>query len=562
MVIQLMQTLLAAGSMAVVQFLESVSNVCFGAVQPAMDQHTVLEDIAHNIVDEASARRVYEKYDDKTGLLVTCRRSDRMIDESMNRHDFDATPVLLHCGHTVCRGCAYRCVRAHENAKQDTMFAMVECPVRCNRQTAFVCDLGVEWLPIDIRRIRLLQEQKDQLPKQPQQAMCCEHKDRVATVRCTHVSCAEFPLMCAECDKAEHSGRNSSKHVRVSPSQVSASASRASPSDSICSAHQLPLTGVCMGDGAPVCGECLYDHVGHEVKRLHEVCSDWSTKLETLQRETLIRAHILSGRAASVQQQCDDMMSDIMTHFDSVVHCANTRRNQLAFEVRRWRKMQLEESKMLAAESSQVSASAMYERMLLQRALMVCDESKSLKQNRKNSKQAHAGKRKPGKRSSSVQSASAAATCSSSASSSVATLAERVPDAVLGSVAGNVHARGSAIESQSVELTNGIAAMQAEDLSVVFDNATHASVLDRIRSMGGVNVRATNIWTQGLSQLQSCDGDQSSSPSSRNSTKRKAASELSIGNGSSSAQQEESQSQEVSASPNHKRRRRQSDTTA
>jgi hypothetical protein len=65
-------------------------------------------------------------------------------------------------------------------------------------------------------------------------------------------------------------------------------------------------------------------------------------------------------------------------------------------------------------------------------------------------------------------------------------------DALLGSVASHVqcHGRGSAIEAQSVELGDGINAMQVEDMSVVFHNATHAFVLDRIRCMGEVNVRS------------------------------------------------------------------------
>jgi tetratricopeptide (TPR) repeat protein len=295
----------------------SASDICFGAVQPTSDKYATLEDIARHIVDEPSARRVYEKYDDKTGLLVACRRSDRMIDESMNRDDFDATPVLLHCGHTVCRGCAYKCVRAHENAKHDTMFAMVDCPTHCNRQTAFVCDLGVEWLPIDTRRIRLLQDRKQQRQQKSHTLMCSEHKDRVATVRCTHPLCGESSLMCADCNTAEHSSRNGSKHVRVPPSAVVPAP--AVSSSSLCTTHQQPLTGVCLTDSMPVCNECLYDHIGHEVKRLHEVCSDWSKKLETLQRETLIRAHVLSDRAACVQDKFDDIMCDITTHCDSIV---------------------------------------------------------------------------------------------------------------------------------------------------------------------------------------------------------------------------------------------------
>jgi B-box zinc finger len=539
---------------------ESVSNVCFGTIPQTMDRFTLLEDITDHIVDKDSARRLYQQYDSKTKMLKQVRRSDRMIDESMNRDDFDATPVLLHCGHTVCRGCAYMCVRAHENATHDTMFAMVDCPTRCNRHTAFVCDLGVEWLPIDIRRIRLLQEQKQKQQQQkPQAIMCSEHKHRVATVRCTHVMCAKFALMCAECDQVEHRARSNRDHIRIAPSLVPPT--MADASCSLCSTHQQLLTGICVTDGTPVCGECLYDHIGHDVKRLHEVCSDWSKKLETLQRETLIRAHVLSDRAAIVQRSFDDMVSNITTHCDSVVQGVNVRRNELLFEARRWRKMQLEEPKMLAAESSKLSATAMYERMLLQRALAPRDDCKSAVKKEKPTKTRPA--RRKSSRLASAQSSSAAAAAaatssstSTSSSDSVATLASSVPDAVLGSIASTAHASGSAIKARSVELGNGIDAMRAENMSVVFHNATHDYVLDRIRCMGEVTVCPINIWPQGLAKLQSL-GD-TSSPCSRNSTKRKVA--------STSHHQHKSESDGLAASsdsaaspssgPSHKRRRR------
>jgi B-box zinc finger len=440
-----------------------------------MNDYALLEDMAHHIVDEPSARRLYEERDGKTGLLVACRRSDRMIDESMNRRDFDATPVLLHCGHTVCRGCAYQCIKAHENARYDTMFAMVDCPVRCNRQTAFVCDLGVEWLPIDTRRIRLLQQHR----KASRKPMCSEHKDRIATTRCTHALCAECPLMCADCDKAEHSSRSGSKHVRVAPSQATASAS--APSDSLCSTHQQPLIGVCVTDSTPICAQCVFDHAGHEFKRLHEVCCDWSQKLETLQRETLIRAHVLSDRTSSVQRHFDELVRSINTRFDAVNHSSDARRNELLFKARKWRKMQLEESKMLAAESSQLSATAMYERMLLHRALDPEQADSKLRAKSKSKSKAKSKGKSTSKQS------------GKSASDSVSSPSVRVPDAVLGSVARQAQAAGSAIEAQSIQLNAGIAAMQAEDMNVTFDNASHASVLHTIQCMGTITVDPTHI---------------------------------------------------------------------
>jgi B-box zinc finger len=503
---------------------ESVSDLCFGAGQTT-DKHMLLEDIARNIVDEDSVERLYRHYDAKTDMLVQCRRSDRMIDETMNRIDFDATPVLLHCGHTVCRGCAYTCVRAHENAKYDTLFAMVNCPTRCDRETVFVCDLGVEWLPVDIRRIRLLQQHST-----ASNQMCSGHNDRVATARCTHASCAEFPLMCAECDKTEHSTRNARDHVRVSPSQIAITISAAS--DSLCAEHQQPLSGVCMTDGVPVCGECLYDHLEHEVKQLHEICSEWSKKLEALQRETLVKAHILGDRAVSVQRHFDAMVGAITTCFGTISRNAQNRQNKLLFEARRWRKMQLEQAKMLAADSSQLSATAMYENMLLQRALGPCaddhsddghdDDSKShrpvnLGPSSVASTSASTSTSMSTSTSTSTStsvcasasasvSASASASASASVSASVSASAsapasasassyETISDVILGGIARQVHASGSAIEAESTKLDISIAAMQAENMNVTLDSAILGFVLHSIESMGKVTIDATVVET-------------------------------------------------------------------
>jgi hypothetical protein len=144
-----------------------------------------------------------------------------------------------------------------------------------------------------------------------------------------------------------------------------------------------------------------------------------------------------------------------------------------------------------------------------------------------------------------------------------------VPDAVLGSIASNVHASGSALEAQSVELGAGIDTMRAGDMSVVFQDATHASVLDRIRTMGQVTIRPTNIWSQGLARLQSQHNN--SSPSTRNNTKRKAAS-ASVNKASSSSHQQQldgvasSDSLSAAASsasgPSRKRRRRDNESHA
>jgi SPRY domain/B-box zinc finger len=275
--------------------------------------------------------------------------------------------------------------------------------------------------------------------------VCSEHKDRVATACCTHPTCAKFSFMCAECDEADHSSRSTRDHIRVPPSQSAVSVTASA--DALCSTHQQPLTGVCVTDGVPVCDKCLFDHSGHEFKRLDDVCYDWSTKLEALQRETLIRAHVLSDRAASVQHDFDEMVGSINTHFDNIDNGSAARRHQLLFEARRWRKMQLEEAKFLAAESSQLSATAMYERMLLQRVLQPDDLAPIVD----------------------------------------AIPSSTVPEAVLGSMARQAQVTGSKIEAQSAKIDTSIAAMHTEDLEIIFDSTVHASILDQIKSMGKVS---------------------------------------------------------------------------
>jgi hypothetical protein len=135
------------------------TNVRFGTTQQTMDKHAPLGNTAPLIAESSSDVTVYRKYDIKADLLSQCRSSDRMLDENISQCDLDATPVLLHCSHTICRGCTHTYARTDACAKPGTKFVVVDCPRRCHRNTAFICDLGVEWLPIDVHRIRLLQEQ-------------------------------------------------------------------------------------------------------------------------------------------------------------------------------------------------------------------------------------------------------------------------------------------------------------------------------------------------------------------------------------------------------------------
>jgi hypothetical protein len=78
---------------------------------------------------------------------------------------------------------------------------------------------------------------------------------------------------------------------------------------------------------------------------------------------------------------------------------------------------------------------------------------------------------------------------SQSSSSSSAT----VSDALLGSVARQAQSAGSAIESQCIELNSGIAGMNAQDMNVTFDNASHSSVLSIIQSMGTITLDQAHI---------------------------------------------------------------------
>jgi B-box zinc finger len=360
--------------------------------------------------------------------LPRCRRSDRTIPSDVNMYDFNHIPVLLQCGHTLCRRCAFKCIAPHKHPQHDSLYAFVKCPLRCGHKSVVAADLGVEWLSVDVRRLELLRAKSSK-----SRHMCFEHKDRPATVCCTDPNCSEDPYMCADCDKSEHSARSASKHTRI-PVQKTASASAVL---TVCDVHKKPVQGVCETDGCPVCSDCLLDHMQHKVSRLRDTCQRWEPKLADLQHSNFTRSCQLSDRSAAVQDKYESMLSDAVQHCDELSRVVTRRRTQLLFELYRWRKMQVDESKMLAIESSQLGAQAMYELNNVRRALH-------------NSKDA--------------------------------------PDTALGSAACQAQSAGSACSNASDDLVGRIRQMRVEMMKLSFDEAAYARLKNEIESLGKIEV--------------------------------------------------------------------------
>jgi WD40 repeat protein len=172
---------------------------CFG--NDITDSELTLDWLAGDIVDTALVNRIVTSRDETTQRSVLHIRSDRMLPTPSDYPQHIHLPVLLHCGHVLCRSCAHSCVEPHHNPRHDTLFGVVKCPFRCARRSIFVADLGVEWLPLDVSRIRMLRDRKLQDDhkktgkKRNTSYKCSEHKRRKATVYCADSHCSDFPFM-------------------------------------------------------------------------------------------------------------------------------------------------------------------------------------------------------------------------------------------------------------------------------------------------------------------------------------------------------------------------------
>jgi WD40 repeat protein len=360
---------------------------CFG--NDITGSELALDWLAGDIVDTALVNRIVTSRDETTQRSVLHIRSDRMLPTPSDYPQHIHLPVLLHCGHVICRSCAHSCVEPHHNPRHDTLFGIVKCPFRCSRRSIFVADLGVEWLPLDVSRIRMLRDGKPQESQELQEGMkkgrngtkrgtvhkCSVHKTRKATVYCTQPLCSDFPFMCSECNAQEHSSRNGQKHKRIPVSDTAAinelltSKNPTQMSSSKCKTHGEPIVAVCYTDNETLCGVCVSNHSKHDTACFRTASRSIMNQAEQLQLESLIGASKASDHAAVVEEEYHQLLDKSTAVFTATIRKLQQKQQQVAFELARWRKMQVEDSKSLASEFSSITAQLLCQRSVLQPAL-------------------------------------------------------------------------------------------------------------------------------------------------------------------------------------------------
>jgi WD domain, G-beta repeat/B-box zinc finger len=351
---------------------------CFG--NDTTDSKVTLDWLAGDIVDTALVNHIVSSRDETAQRSVLHIRSDRMLPTPSDYPQHIHLPVLLHCGHALCRSCAHRCIQPHPNPRHDTLFGVVKCPFRCARRSIFVADLGVEWLPLDVSRIRMLRGDKLQNDdrkngkKRNASYKCSEHKTRNATVYCTNPCCSEFPFMCSECNEQEHTSRSGQKHKRIPVTDTAAInklLNSHSPEQTFtkCETHGEPIVAVCYTDNEILCGVCISNHSKHDTACLRTASQRIIDEAGQLQLESLVGASKASDHAAVVEDECQQLLEKSSAAFTAVIRKLQQKQQQVAFEITRWRKMQVEDSKSLASEFSSVASQLICQRSMLQQAL-------------------------------------------------------------------------------------------------------------------------------------------------------------------------------------------------
>jgi WD40 repeat protein len=342
---------------------------------------TEVESIAEMIVHTDYQRRLAQSTDGGRGqrdgnALPLMLRSDRIPASMPDKPDHDHLPVLLHCGHTICRECAFQCIEPHANPRRDTLFGIAKCPVRCNRESAFVADLGVEWLPLDVSRVRLLQEHAPTLSKRARSKaakrapMCSEHKHTKATVYCMDPNCSQFPFMCAACDSTEHSTRSGKLHKRTPASEAhTACDTKQSVSALTCPEHKSIVIGLCPTEGAFLCEQCMPSHSSHGAFRFIDASNKCISDLGELQLDAFLKASKLSDHAASVESYFQHTLAECNAHTASLMQAVQAQHSANAAKLLCWRKVALEQSNRLARDLSSVASRVLCTRSTLHHAM-------------------------------------------------------------------------------------------------------------------------------------------------------------------------------------------------
>ncbi|XP_068111109.1 E3 ubiquitin/ISG15 ligase TRIM25-like [Hyperolius riggenbachi] len=199
-------------------------------------------------------------------------------------------PVMLRCGHNLCRVCIDRVLDSQEGSAG---YSCPECREKYKERPALHRDIA----------LRNIAERF--LTTQPHQ--------EEAGVHCTY--CVDSPvpavISCLHCDASM-----CDKHLRVhskAPEHVLC-APTTSPETRKCSVHKKILEYYCTEDAACVCVTCTLagEHRGHQVEKLQEASEEKKKKLrndlQTLMAETEEaekRVQSLEERRRKAQEKAD-----------------------------------------------------------------------------------------------------------------------------------------------------------------------------------------------------------------------------------------------------------------
>jgi DNA-binding beta-propeller fold protein YncE len=338
-----------------------------------------LESMAADIVDRDYKTRLAASTGPTTDTtLALVLRSDRIPASVPDKPQHEQLPALLSCGHTLCRACAFKCIQPHTNPRRDTLYGVVKCPMRCKRHSVFVADIGVEWLPLDVSRVRLLQQHQAKLSKRAKASkkrpMCSEHKSTKATFFCTDPVCAEFAFMCDECNKSEHAARNTRNHKRVPASEAhTVSETKKAPQTIICNEHECAVIGMCETDSTLLCQQCMSAHSSHNSFLFRDASKQWLSDLGELQLDAFLKASRMTDHVSSIEGLFQHLLSECDEQLRCVIQAAKNQHVAATKKLLRWRKTQVEQSKAVANDLSGVASRILCTRSALEHAIQNAD---------------------------------------------------------------------------------------------------------------------------------------------------------------------------------------------
>jgi len=250
-------------------------------------------------------------------------------------------PILLHCGHSVCKRCAIelfslqqlkRCLKLSNRAKQTDMLDKGEdtkvddsptvsiiCPV-CSKQTLVDKNLGVGMLKqnFDLRdAIQHLSQKK-----------CGNECGRDATIGCKECQ----TLFCDECRALAHKMPFMRNHISIPLEQLEQNQARTCPT------HNIESNVFCITCGSLACLMCYSfgDHKLHECLPLHEYVAkckqeiqDMSSSIDHISVRASSAIEEVKQEIESIDQVREQNNLVINGEFDNLLEKVNERRIQL-----------------------------------------------------------------------------------------------------------------------------------------------------------------------------------------------------------------------------------------